>query len=119
MPLQAQNCAPLDCDLVVRGLRERIISVVLKTYEVEQLLQNVRAHRFLPVGFHLNGVEASGAEQLMFACVLSLEAEQCDRHGSSDSFEVAVLGEIGFENPHWEIQQICDVSASPQQTLWS
>jgi hypothetical protein len=118
MLLQARNSMPLDCDLVIQGLRERIISVVLKTYEVKQLLQSVRAHRFLPVGFHLGGIEASGAEQLMFACVLSLEAEQSNRHGSPDSFEVAVLGEIGFESPHWEIQQICDVSASPQQTLW-
>jgi hypothetical protein len=118
MLFQPRNSMPLDCDTIIRSLREQIISVVLRTYEVKQLLQTVRARRFLPVGFHLGGMEVSGAEQLIFACVLSLEAEQCDSRGGLDSFEVAVLGEVGFESPHWEIQQICDVSSSPQHTLW-
>jgi hypothetical protein len=105
-------------DTVIYGLRERIISVVMKTYEMENLRLAVRARRFLPVGFHLNDIEISGVEQLMFGCVLSLKAEPSSDGGHTSSFEMDVFGEICFEGLHWEIQQISDVRASAQQTLW-
>lgn len=102
---------------VIGNLRERIISVVLKTFEVDSLRVNAGAAKFVPVGFHLSNILVPDPEQLSFACVLSLKAGHSTLSRNETSFEMNVFGEPGFENPYWEIQQISGVRASAQHTL--
>ena len=47
---------PLDCDIVIEGLRERIVSVVLKTYEVKLTDSENRLKDFKLKNFSVTGV---------------------------------------------------------------
>ena len=103
---------------ITDGLVDRISTVVLKTYEVQQMLQTVSASSFVRTGFHVNRAENVGLENILFECVLTLEAERSSGDPLPNSYQVGVWGELCFESPAWELLQILEVRAPAQQNLW-
>ena len=103
---------------IVDGLVDRITLVVLKTYEVEQMLQTVSASSFVRTGFRINRAENVGPENVLFECVLTLEVGQSGDDSQSSAYQVGVWGELCLESPAWELLQILEVRAPAQQSLW-
>lgn len=95
-------------NLVVDELIGRITAIVMRTYEVEQLLPRDIEERLSLANHELISAISTDAGRIDFSCELTLEARQ---RGSS--FLVKVRGQAGYESPVWRINEIYDVVVDP------
>jgi len=93
---------------VVDELIGRIAAIVLRTYEVEQLLPRDSKERLSLAAHELISAISTDTGRIDFSCELTLEApERCS------SFLVKVQGQAAYESPVWRINEIYDVVVDP------
>jgi hypothetical protein len=95
-------------DSVVAELIGRIAAIVMRTYEVEQLLPRGCEHRLSLADHELVSAISTDAGRIDFSCELTLEARE---RGSS--FLVKVQGQAAYESPVWRINEIYEVVVDP------
>lgn len=93
---------------VVDELIGRITAIVMRTYEVEQLLPRDSKERLSLAGHELISAISTDAGRIDFSCELTLEALE-----RSSSFLVKVRGQAAYESPVWRINEIYDVVVDP------
>ncbi|SFU28247.1 hypothetical protein SAMN05216350_10167 [Polaromonas sp. YR568] len=94
--------------VVVDELIQRITSIVLRTYEVEQLLPEGNSESLSLASHELVSAVATDTGQIDFSCELLLKAEE-----RRSSFLVKVQGQAAYETPVWRINEIYDVVVDP------
>jgi hypothetical protein len=93
---------------VVDELIGRITAIVMRTYEVEQLLPRGSGDRLSLAAHELISAISTDTGHIDFSCELTLEArERCS------SFLVKVQGQAAYESPVWRINEIYDVVVDP------
>jgi len=93
---------------VVDELIGRIAAIVMRTYEVEQLLPGENEERLSLAGHELISAISTDTGHIDFSCELTLETrERCS------SFLVKVQGQAAYEGPMWRINEIYDVVVDP------
>ncbi len=93
---------------VVDELIGRIAAIVMRTYEVEQLLPRDSTERLSLAAHELISAISTDTGQIDFSCELTLEAvERCS------SFLVKVQGQAAYESPVWRINEIYEVVVDP------
>ena len=93
---------------VVDELIQRITSIVLRTYEVKQLLPGDGVERLSLARHELVSAIATDTGHIDFSCELLLKAD-----GQRSSFLVKVQGQAAYETPVWRINEIYDVVVDP------
>lgn len=93
---------------VVDELIGRITAIVLRTYEVEQLLPQGSEEQLSLAAHELISAISTDTGQIDFSCELTLEAPE---RGSS--FLVKVRGQAAYESPLWRINEIYEVAVDP------
>jgi len=93
---------------VVDELIDRIAAIVLRTYEVEQLLPQGSKERLSLAAHELISAISTDTGRIDFSCELTLEAPQ-----RCSSFLVKVQGQAAYESPVWRINEIYDVVVDP------
>lgn len=95
-------------NLVVDELIDRIAAIVMRTYEVEQLLPRGSQEKLTLAAHELISAISTDTGRIDFSCELTLEArERCS------SFLVKVQGQAGYESPVWHINEIYEVLVDP------
>jgi hypothetical protein len=93
---------------VVDELIARITAIVMRTYEVEQLLPRESGEQLSLAGHELISAISTDTGHIDFSCELTLEtSERCS------SFLVKVQGQAAYESPVWRINEIYDVVVDP------
>jgi hypothetical protein len=93
---------------VVDELIGRITAIVMRTYEVEQLLPRDSEEKLSLAAHELISAISTDMGQIDFSCELTLRApERCS------SFLVKVRGQAAYESPMWRINEIYDVIVDP------
>jgi len=93
---------------VVDELIGRVTAIVLRTYEVEQLLPAGSEEPLSLAGHELISAISTDTGHIDFSCELTLETrERCS------SFLVKVQGQAAYESPMWRINEIYDVVVDP------
>lgn len=95
--------------VVIDELIRRITSIVLRTYEVEQLLPGDSIERLSLASHELVSAVSTDTGHIDFACELLLKSEE-----RRSSFLVKVRGQAAYETPVWRINEIYDVVVDPQ-----
>jgi hypothetical protein len=95
--------------VVVDELIHRITSIVLRTYEVEQLLPSDSVERLSLASHELISAVSTDTGHIEFSCELLLKADE-----KRSSFLVKVQGRAAYETPMWRINEIDDVVVDPQ-----
>lgn len=95
--------------IVIDELINRITAIVLRTYEVEQLLPRDSAERLSLASHELISAVSTDTGHIDFSCELLLKAEE-----RKSSFLVKVRGRAAYETPMWRINEIDDVVVDPQ-----
>lgn len=93
---------------VVDDLISRITAIVLRTYEVDQLLPPESAERLSLAGHELVSAISTDTGQIDFSCELTLAA-----HERKSAFLVRVQGQAAYETPIWRINEIYNVVVDP------
>jgi hypothetical protein len=93
---------------VVDELIERIAAIVMRTYEVEQLLPKDSPERLSLAAHELISAISTDTGRIDFSCELTLEAAE-----RRSSFLVKVQGQAAYESPVWRINEIYDVVVDP------
>ncbi len=94
--------------VVIDELIQRITSIVLRTYEVEQLLPQGSTERLSLARHELISAVSTDTGHIDFSCELLLKADE-----QRSSFLVKVRGQAGYETPVWRINEIYDVVVDP------
>lgn len=94
--------------VVIDELIPRITSIVLRTYEVEQLLPGDSAERLSLARHELVSAVSTNTGHIDFSCELLLKADE-----RRSSFLVKVQGQAAYETPMWRINEIYDVVVDP------
>ncbi|MCZ8254224.1 MAG: hypothetical protein O9327_00915 [Polaromonas sp.] len=94
---------------VIDDLIHRITSIVLRTYEVEQLLPDDGGERLSLASHELISAVSTDMGHIEFSCELLLKAD-----ARRSSFLVKVQGRAAYETPIWRINEIDDVVVDPQ-----
>lgn len=94
--------------LVVDELIGRITAIVLRTYEVKQLLPRDSKEGLSLAAHELISAISTDAGRIDFSCELTLEAAE---RGSS--FLIKVQGQAAYESPVWRINEIYEVVVDP------
>jgi len=94
--------------VVVDELIQRITAIVLRTYEVEQLLPGDSVERLSLARHELVSAVSTDTGSIDFSCELLLKAEE-----QRSSFLVKVQGQAAYETPVWRINEIYDVVVDP------
>ena len=102
-----------DPELIIRGLIDRITVIVVRTFEVDQLLKPGTGHRFARVDFSITRAVHTGPLEVEFASDLILQAERANGELLPNSYLVKVTGQSAFESPVWRINEIFDVVVDP------
>ncbi len=102
-----------DPELIIRNLIDRITVIVVRTYEVDQLLKPDTGDRFTRVDFRITRAVHTSALEVEFACDLILQAERANGQSLPNSYLVKVTGQSAFESPVWRINEIFDVLVDP------
>jgi hypothetical protein len=93
---------------VVDELIGRITAIVMRTYEVEQLLPRDSGQQLSLAAHELISAISMDTGYIDFSCELTLETrERCS------SFLVKVQGQAAYESPVWRINEIYDVAVDP------
>jgi hypothetical protein len=93
---------------VVDELIERIAAIVMRTYEVEQLLPQDSEERLSLAAHELISAISTDTGQIDFSCELTLETTE-----RRSSFLVKVQGQAAYESPVWRINEIHEVVVDP------
>lgn len=94
--------------VVIDELIPRITSIVLRTYEVEQLLPDDSNERLSLARYELVSAVSTGTGHIDFSCKLLLKADE-----QHSSFLVKVQGQAAYETPVWRINEIYDLVVDP------
>jgi hypothetical protein len=108
MPKMQDPFMVSDPNLVVDELIERIAAIVMRTYEVEQLLPKGSDERLSLAAHELISAISTDAGRIDFSCELTLETQD-----GRSSFLVKVRGQAAYESPLWRINEIDDVVVDP------
>lgn len=95
-------------DEVVDELIGRITAIVMRTYEVEQLLPRGTEERLSLAAHELVSAISTDTGHIDFSCELTLQAPE-----ACSSFLVKVRGQAAYESPVWRINEIYDVVVDP------
>jgi len=98
---------------IIRGLADRITVVVVRTFEVDQLLKPGTDDRFARVAFEILSAVQTKPKHVEFSCALMLQAERSNGDKLPNSYRVKVSGEAAFESPVWRLNEIFDVVVDP------
>jgi hypothetical protein len=93
---------------VVDDLISRITAIVLRTYEVDQLLPPESDERLSLAGHELVSAISTDTGQIEFFCELTLAARE-----RKSAFLVKVQGQAAYETPIWRINEIYNVVVDP------
>ena len=103
---------------IVHGLRSRITSAVLNTFEMGQFRESIGAKVLKLVYFSVPATLLTSGDRFTFDCILTLEADPGLDKKKFDSYEVMVAGEIIFNSPAWDLGQLFQIAPTAQQTRW-
>ena len=95
-------------DSVVDDLIHRITEIVLRTYEVDQLLPSESAERLSLAAHELVSAISTDNGEIEFSCELTLVA-----HERRSAFLVKVQGQAAYETPIWRVNEIYEVVVDP------